>query len=133
MLTTSRFTGSLIGLAGLLSACGGAGETCTAVGYSHTAVVNLASEWPPANDRTVTLSCAEDCGVMDTDLVEQLSANSAGEATFELPTAPRSVVIRVADSSGLEREIRADLVWRRVGGTAECGGPSESIVNVPFS
>lgn len=40
---------------------------------------------------------------------------------------PDSVTVRVVSATGeVLAEEGADLTWRRIGGTAKCGGPSEA-------
>lgn len=50
--------------------------------------------------------------------------------TFTLFSSPRSVMLRALDDDGdvLERT-EVDVGWARVGGTAECGGPTEAEVS----
>jgi hypothetical protein len=47
-------------------------------------------------------------------------------------TLPDSAVLTILGPDGTElAELDADLDWRRVGGTEECGGPSAASVVVP--
>ena len=110
---------------------------CPAIGYAHTLTVALAEGWPAGTGRTVHLDCSPACGVEwleDGTMSAQTSAPLAGTSAsvpFSI-TPPDSVVVRVLDATGAElTRFGADPEWRRVGGTAECGGPSEATVTVP--
>ena len=112
-------------------------SACPAIGWGRTLTVELADGWPAGTGRTVHLECTEPCDVLS------LQPRGPGEgpsspvlgttATFQ-PTqgAFESVVVTVLDAEGAElARVEAEPEWVRVGGTEECGGPTESTVTVP--
>jgi hypothetical protein len=118
------------------SACSaGATTVCPAIGWSNTLTVGLADDWPDVPGGSVTVECSSRCTVPgaagDQD---RLSIPLAGRSTlvpFDM-TSPRSAVLIVLDADGRElAEVDADLDWRRVGGSEDCGGPSVASVVVP--
>ena len=125
----------------VLSACTSAPEVaCPAIGWPAALAVRLAPTWPSGTAETVQLSCSgtEACGIEVPALDDEPTAPApqellAGVAGFDLLTAaPDTVVVTVLDPDGealATHEARLD--WVRVGGTEECGGPSEAEVVVP--
>ena len=110
---------------------------CPAIAWGRTLTVVLADGWPPGTGRTVHLACAEPCEVLTARPVAPGAGPSApvrGTAATFQPTygAFESVVATVGDADGTElARVDAALDWRRVGGTEECGGPSEATQVVP--
>lgn len=95
-------------------------RVCPPVGWGSTLVVELAPEWPDLVGASVRLA--------DRDPVPL--RGRAASFPLDVPR-PGTVDVTVLDAQGevlAERE--ADLDWRRVGGTAECGGPAEATVVV---
>jgi hypothetical protein len=123
-------------LAGLLAfaACSAGGSTvCPAIGWSHTLTVGLADGWPDVAGGSLAVECASRCGLMP-DGPDQLSVPLTGGSTVvQLDmTLPDSAVLTVLDADGTERaELDADLDWRRIGGSEDCGGPMAASVVVP--
>ena len=130
-----RVAVALVLAAATLTGCGLGSTDCTAVGYSNTRTAELADGWPPVDSGTVRLACAGPCPPEVGDGgPDEWRAPLTGTATaVQLGmTAPESVVVTVADAAGAElARVAADLDWVRVGGSAECGGPSEAAVAVP--
>jgi hypothetical protein len=129
-------------LAGLLApaACSAAAETiCPAIGWSNTLTVGLAGDWPPLDGGSLTVECSPRCGWVirqDEPLTDQdeltLPLTGSSEVVQLDMSRPDSVVVTVlgAERAQLGR-VDADLEWRRVGGSEECGGPMAASVVVP--
>lgn len=125
----------------LLAACAAEPEVaCPAIGWPATLAVHLAPTWPPGTGAAVELSCsgAEACGIEVPALDDEPTAPApqdvvAGTAEFDMVTgAPESVMVTVLDADGeVLAAHEASLDWVRVGGTEECGGPTEAEVVVP--
>jgi hypothetical protein len=135
---TSRIAGGAcvmaIGLA--LAACGAAaGTACPAIGWSNTLTVGLADDWPPVQDGSLRVECSSRCGMYGREgPADELTVPLDGRSTVvQLDmTAPDSVVLTVLGVDGTELAVLdADLDWRRVGGSEECGGPHAASVVVP--
>lgn len=95
-------------------------RVCPPIGWSNTVVVRLGPEWTDLEGASVRV--AERPAV-------PLSDGSA-DVWLDM-SSPGTVEVTVLDAQGevlAERE--ADLDWRRVGGTEECGGPAEATVVV---
>jgi hypothetical protein len=123
-----------------LTGCGAGAETvCPAIGWSNALTVALADGWPPVEGGSLTVDCAPRCGqaVVEDGAPADRDASSVplpgSSAVLHLDmSAPESVDIRVLGADGTElTEVHAELDWRRVGGSAECGGPMEATVTVP--
>lgn len=123
-----------------LGACAGSAPVvCPAVGWSNAVIVTLADDWPPVEGGSLTVDCSPMCGwavVQDGPLAEQDQVSlplDGPTAVLHLDmSAPRSVSIRVLGPDGGElAELDTDLDWRRIGGSAACGGPMEAPVTVP--
>ncbi|RBY93388.1 hypothetical protein DQ237_18235 [Blastococcus sp. TF02-8] len=123
-------------LAGLLAltGCADGGAACTAVGWNNAVVVEFAEGWR-AVEGGVTVECDPACY---TDVLVDPEAATVDPADGESATGllgmstPGSIVVRVIGADGARlTEVDADLDWRRVGGTEECGGPHEATVVVP--
>jgi hypothetical protein len=119
-----------------LTACSaGASTACPAIGWSNTLRVVLAGGWPEVDGGSLALECSSRCGMHGREGdPEELSVPLTGGSTVvQLDmTAPDSVVVTVLGADGAElAEVAADLDWRRVGGSEECGGPHAASVVVP--
>jgi hypothetical protein len=126
--------GWLVSLVALLAACAVLpARACPAIGYSSTVIVRLADDWPPGEDRTVTVDCEGSCvDFYPEGGDDQLSASLTGRnVAFLWHGGSDHVVVTVHDSEGPVTQVDADLDWRRIGGTAECGGPMEATVTIP--
>ncbi|RBY89150.1 hypothetical protein DQ244_15450 [Blastococcus sp. TBT05-19] len=131
-MTVACIASVLAGLV-LVSGCAG-GTVCSAVGWSNELVVEFADGWP-AVEGGVTIECEPACYTdplvdAETATVDPADGGAAG-ALLDMST-PDSVVVRVLGPDGTRlTELEAELEWRRVGGTEECGGPHEATVVVP--
>jgi hypothetical protein len=123
-----------------LEACAGSAPmVCPAVGWSNAVIVTLADDWPPVQGGSLTVDCAPMCGwavVQDGPPAEQDQVSlplDGPTAILQLDmSSPGSVSIRVRrPDEGELAELDTGLGWRRVGGSAECGGPPEATVLVP--
>ena len=118
------------------SACSaGATTVCPAIGWSNTLTVDLADDWPDVAGGSLTVECSSRCGVLGTaGDQDRLSVPLTGRSTvvqFDM-TSPDPAVLTVLDADGGKlAELDADLDWRRVGGSEDCGGPSVASVLVP--
>ncbi|MCA0143375.1 hypothetical protein [Blastococcus sp. LR1] len=123
----------LAGLA-LVSGCVDGGTACTDIGWHNELVVEFAEGWPPV-EGGVTIECQPACytGVLVDREAATVDPADGGPATALLDmTTPDSVVVRVLGPDGTAlTEVEADLDWRQVAGTEECGGPHEATVVVP--
>ena len=103
----------------VLTGCG-PDRVCPPVGWSNTVVVQLGSEWTDLDAASVRVAGRSAVPLTD------------GSADVWLDmSSPGTVEVTVLDAQGevlTERE--ADLDWRRVGGSEECGGPAEATVVV---
>jgi hypothetical protein len=124
----------------LLLVAAGCGDTaggtvCPAIGYSDGLTVRLADGWPPGAGRSVTVTCDEPCGPGDLGggpRARSVSASVLGsEATLTISGQPASVIVTVVENGAVVARADADLDWRRVGGSAECGGPEAATATVP--
>ncbi len=95
-------------------------RVCPPIGWGSTLVVELGPEWPDLVGASVRL---EDSAAVPL---------RGGSAAFSLDMPrPGTVVVTVLDAQGAPlAETETEPDWRRVGGTAECGGPSEATVVV---
>ncbi|MGY1885151.1 hypothetical protein ACI799_07610 [Blastococcus sp. SYSU DS0753] len=57
-----------------------------------------------------------------------LTGSSAAVFMMDMPDF---MVVSVLEPEGQVAEVEQALVWERVGGTEECGGPMEAVVVVP--
>jgi hypothetical protein len=118
------------------SACSaGATTVCPAIGWSNTLTVGLADDWPDVPGGSLTVECSSRCTVLgaagDRDRLSIPLTGSSTVVPFDM-TSPDSAVLIVLDADGRElAEVDADLDWRRVGGSEDCGGPSVASVVVP--
>jgi hypothetical protein len=135
-----RATASVAGVAGVLllatAACGSevSGTLCPAIGWSNSLTVRLAADWPSGPDRLAAVTCQEACGpggLHGEPGSRELVAPVVGTAEFALLGQPASVVVTVREAGTPVAEVDADLDWRRIGGSAECGGPGAATVTVP--
>ena len=121
----------------VLAALWGVGPVrdCPAVGWSDQLTVELADGWPAAS--AVRVECASWCGLTvesvpggpDTVTVPLTGATAVVLLTM---ATPESVAVTVlGPDDGVLGAADVDLDWRRVGGTAECGGPHEATATVP--
>lgn len=91
---------------------------CPAVGYSSTLIVKTPAS---AVDVCTSQGCSDDPAA---GVVRQAAESpDAGEHVFTLITAHDTVRVRVASADGSWHEGEHALTWRRVGGSARCGGP----------
>ena len=93
--------------------------------------VDLAA-WPAAG--SVVLQCSPTCtlGLDGSPSAELAAPVDGGTAGFDVTADPDAVVVVVLDRVG--RQLTAqetELIWVRVGGTEECGGPVRATVSVP--
>ena len=113
--------------------------TCPAILHGHTLTVALADGWQSQPGRTLHVECSRPCDdgpAGGRSLVGRSSVSVSGSAAstafgFTLG-APDSVVLTVLDAAGTElARVEVEPEWVRVGGSEECGGPSEATVTVP--
>jgi hypothetical protein len=103
-----------------LAGCSGTERVCPPVGWGGTLVVELGPDWPDLVGASVRLA--------DGDPVPVRSRSTAFSLVMPLPS---SVAVTVLDAGGASlAAIEEEPDWRRVGGSAECGGPSEATVVV---
>ncbi|TFV65684.1 UNVERIFIED_ORG: hypothetical protein E4P37_09255 [Bacillus sp. AZ43] len=118
----------------LASCAGGGGTTCPAIGWSNALVVEFADGWPSV-EGGVTLECVPQCyrPVLVDPGAATVDPASGSPATGLLDmSTPGSATVRVIGPDGsVLTEVDAELDWRRVGGSEECGGPHEATVVVP--
>ena len=123
-------------LAGTAVAGCDAVTACPAIGWGRTLTVALAEDWPPGTGRAVLLECATPCDVL------RAEPGTPGPASAPLTgtsvvfafagTTPESVTVTVADAAGTAlARVETRPEWARVGGSEECGGPTEATVVVP--
>ena len=113
----------------LVTGCDEAAVVCPAIAYGSTLVIRLADDWPPGENRTVQVDCDSPC-----ELVPPTGSPvpvTESEARVVLVDPPDPVTVTVADPSGPLTSVEEEPTWKRVGGTAECGGPMEATVTVP--
>lgn len=110
----------------VLAGCEFEATTCTAVGYGTGLTVRLDDTWPEGPLRTVEVDCGENC-----QSGPAVTVDADGVAVFSLSYPPIPFTVRVLEEGVVvvEESVAPDLV--RVGGTAECGGPTEAEVVVP--
>ncbi len=120
-----------------LAACSAAaGTACPAVGWGSALTLEFALDWPSV-EGGVTVRCSPDCmqdvladGAPGPAAVDPI-AGSMVTVSYILST-PDPVVLTVLAADGTElTQVEADVHWRRVGGSEECGGPMEATVVVP--
>jgi hypothetical protein len=133
-----------LGLAG----CVGFGTVCTTVGYLSVARISLSD---PRTDISLELCDGQDCepgaplqpgGVepaetspppvtVDTGVLS-LSGDSLNGWRAEFVGGQSVVGYRLWDASGeIVSEGSVDVDWVRVGGTTQCGGPREAVIELP--
>jgi hypothetical protein len=83
----------------------------------------------------VRVECSSPCAAPGSDAGDRLGREASGPLTgssarFQL-LAPGSVTVTVLGLEGPLSTVEDDLSWRRVGGTAACGGPAEATITVP--
>jgi hypothetical protein len=113
------------------SCAGGAGTVCPAIGWVNTVTVGLADDWPPVEGGSLLVECPSPCAIQPhardtTAETDQVSMPLTGRSVVVDVgmTSPDSVVLTVLGPDGAELSVtEADLDWRRVGGSEECGGP----------
>ena len=113
----------------LLTGCGGPAVVCPAIAYGSTLVVRLAADWPAGPDRTVQVDCDSPCELVP-PTSSPVPVTGAG-ARVGMLDPPDSVMVTVLDPSGPLTSVEDELTWKRIGGSAECGGPMEASVTVP--
>ena len=122
----------------VLAAMAGCGDAEAGVACPASASVVLPNvvvqvdAWPGAG--SVVLQCLPAC-------VESLAGDGPAELTaevvdgvagFDALATRASVVITVLGGDGAElTSLQTELDWERVGGSAECGGPTRATVRVP--
>lgn len=137
-----------IGVLGIaLAGCVPPGFACTTIGYSSTAFIELeeprrgvqlelcdgegcrpgpamaATEIQPAT--TTPLPAARDTGVMS------IIGDGVTGWTADFLGGQPTIGWRLLDASGVElAQGTADADWKRVGGTAQCGGPREAMITL---
>lgn len=112
---------------------------CPAVAWSTTVIVELAADWPALDGGSVQLECSPACSLevrLDEDPapLRELSLPLVGSSVEFglLMNAPESAVVTVLGADGTRlAEVEEELDWVRVGGSAECGGPMQTTVEVP--
>jgi hypothetical protein len=117
----------------------GQGTICPAIGWSDALTVELDAGWPTVPGGSVTVDCPSTCALEfreDAPAIErnEISAPLAGaETTIQFAAGmPDSVVVTVTGTDGRQlAQHEANLDWRRVGGSEECGGPHAATVVVP--
>ncbi|TQO19596.1 hypothetical protein FB472_1173 [Rhodoglobus vestalii] len=133
-----------LGLAG----CAGFGTVCTAEGYLGVARLSLSD---PRTDMSLELCDGQDCepgappqrgGVepaetspapvtVDTGVLS-LSGDSVDGWRADFVGGQPVVGYRLRDTSGeIVSEGSVNVDWVRVGGTAQCGGPREAVIELP--
>ena len=134
--TTGRWVAVGLALVGTTVAGCDAVTACPAIMWGQALVVELADGWPPDTGRAVHLQCPGTCNVLQIGpgTPDRASAPLTGtSASFGITgVAPESVVVTVVDAAGTEvARVEAEPEFVRVGGSEECGGPSEATVVVP--
>jgi len=121
----------------LVAGCGaGQASACPAVAWGNTLTVTLADDWPAGEGRSLEVDCGSPCepasvGTAAGPVVATPLRGTSAALSFIL-SSPDTVVITVLDADGATlAEVETDLDWVRVGGSEECGGPSEASVVVP--
>lgn len=118
---TARAVAFAAVLVPVLVGCG-AERVCPAVGWSNTLVVELDPAWPELDGAAVRVAGGYSGAA-------PLTGRSA-EVQLDM-SVPDTVVVTVLDARGaVLTDAETEPEWRRVGGTAECGGPAEATVVV---
>lgn len=111
------------------------GSVCPAIGYLDGLTVRLAPDWSPGGPWTVRVTCPEPCGPPGIDgspgSREVTAPLTGSEAAIPLLARPYSAQVVVSEAGVPVADVAARLEWRRVGGSAECGGPMGATVVVP--
>jgi hypothetical protein len=123
-----------VALLSLTGCAGGPQAGCPAVAYLPTLVVRLAGDWPTAQQGSLSVTCSTPCTrfqMSGNGQTGHLTGALTGMTTrLQMETMPGSLTITVRGPQGPVTEVRADLTWRRVGGSEECGGPMEAEVTI---
>jgi hypothetical protein len=119
--------GALLAVTGCTAAHG---QACPTVGWGSALVVRLGEGWPADVGRTVSVECPGGCGIGPDDEEPLTAALGGAEVALSWVGGGEDVVVTVT-GPGEHAEVATDLVWRQVGGSAECGGPMEATVTVP--
>jgi hypothetical protein len=120
----------------LLAGCGPHDVVCPAIGYVDVLVVQLAAGWPAALTSGLSVTCTpacEDHPATDPAGGAPVPPGALTGATtrFIVPSTVRSITVVVSRSGGVLETVHGALGWRRVGGTAECGGPVRATLTLP--
>ncbi|MFB7797652.1 hypothetical protein [Isoptericola sp. NPDC056134] len=105
-------------------------QACPAIGYSSVLTVTLEGDTTEVAVLQVRDGDQWQPPYPPDAQVPAIPTSHDGDTwTFTLFSAPRSVQLRVLDDDGdLLARTEVDVGWVRVGGTAECGGPTEAEV-----
>lgn len=113
----------------------GPSTACPAIGWGSRLVVELGDGWPGAG--AVRLECPSWCGLAvdpvddGPDAVTVQLTGSTAYVPFMM-AAPEDVIVTVLAADGtVLSTAEVELDWVRVGGSAECGGPTEATVEIP--
>jgi hypothetical protein len=122
------------GIAVSLGGCSGVPQACPAIGFVHTATL-VVSEADPAALRL----CAGGNCATSTDIqppgpfsVTRQADDSWSFRSFASP--PPSLDAEALDSAGVvTATTTVKLHWKRVGGSAQCGGPNAAHATLIFN
>jgi hypothetical protein len=119
-----------------LAGCG-ADRACPAIGWGSSVRVELTGAWSAQPVGVVELECSTPCErltVLDEVTGEPVELHT-GSDPLSWPVfgeRPGSAVATVLAPEGSElARVESQLEFERVGGTEECGGPTEATVRVP--
>jgi hypothetical protein len=119
------------------SRAGGPDVVCPAIGWGSAVRVELTGDWSAQPVGVVELECSTPCErltVLDEVTGEPVQLHEAVDP-LSWPVfgeRPGSAVATVLAPDGSElARVESQLEFERVGGTEECGGPTEATVRVP--
>lgn len=102
---------------------------CSTIGWSNGLRIEVDPALPAASVRVECRGCGVVGGSEEDVATAPLTGRSA-ELHLGM-TTPGSVDVALLDAAGsVLRETETEPDWRRVGGSEECGGPSEATVVV---
>lgn len=128
----------IAGLFALVSALTGCANACTAIGWFDELKIEITGPGSESVDRLEVCydgSCYSGGGAdtpgPETPLVNEVSVVKS-ETGWKVTTSmqiPEAVQLRASSETGeVLADQEAELDWKRVGGTARCGGPHEAEV-----
>jgi hypothetical protein len=110
---------------------------CPAIGWGSSVRVELTGDWSAQPVGVVELECSTPCerlAVLDEVTGEPVQLDEAVDPlswpVFGEQPGSALATVRATDGTQLAR-VESQLEFERVGGTEECGGPTETTVRLP--